>query len=79
MPKIERMFAFVSEDTGPDDEGIIGVCEPLTGIFMPMVGADQARIESLLPKAQEVAEVTGKQFRILEFSVRKDVTDQYLT
>lgn len=25
MPRIEQMFAFVVEDSGPDDEGVIGM------------------------------------------------------
>ncbi len=25
MPRIEEMYAFVAEDTGPDDEGVIGI------------------------------------------------------
>lgn len=25
MPRIEEMYAFVVEDTGPNDEGVIGI------------------------------------------------------
>jgi len=76
MPKIEKMFAFVAEDAGPDDEGIMGMS--MGSIMMPFVGADQARIKSLLEHAQYIKRKTGKPFRILEFSVRKDVTSDYL-
>ncbi|GAH83034.1 unnamed protein product, partial [marine sediment metagenome] len=49
MPRIEEMYAFVAEDTGPDDEGVVGVN---TGCgWMPLVGADMARVESLKPIA----------------------------
>lgn len=76
MPKIERLFAFVAEDNGPDDEGIMGMKMP-DGSWLPFVGADQARIESLLPMAQMISKIAEKPFHILEFSVRKDVTAQY--
>ncbi len=76
MPKIEKMFAFVAEDSGPDDEGIMGIS--MGDLMMPLVGADQDRIKSLLVHAEFVSKMTDKPYRILEFSVRKDVTDQYL-
>jgi len=76
MPKIEKMFAFVAEDAGPDDEGIMGMS--MGSLMMPFVGADQARIKSLLEHAKHIQKITGKPFRILEFSVRKDVTQEYL-
>ena len=25
MPRIEEMYAFVAEDSGPDDEGVVGM------------------------------------------------------
>ncbi len=77
MPKIEKMFAFVCEDSGPDDEGIMGIQEPYTGIFMPLVGADMNRVKSLVEKAEIISQKVGKPYRILEFSVRKDVTEDF--
>ncbi len=72
----EKMFAFVAEDAGPDDEGILGMRMD-NGEWMPFVGADQARIKSLLPFAKIVSKDMNTSFRILEFSVRKDVTEEY--
>ncbi len=78
MPVIERMYAFVQEDTGPDDEGIISAPAAIHGRFhprvpMPLVGADQGRVESLQPIAQRVADATGKPVKVLMFSVRTEV------
>lgn len=47
MPRIEEMYAFVAEDSGPDDEGVVGMATK-SG-WMPLVGADMARVESLKP------------------------------
>ena len=71
MPRIEEMYAFVTEDSGPDDEGVIGMN---TGSrWLPMVGADMARVESLKPIAEAIAAKTGKKVKILRFSHREDL------
>lgn len=71
MPRIEEMYAFVAEDSGPDDEGLIGMN---TGSgWMPLVGADMARVESLKPIAREIAEATGKKIKILHFTQREEL------
>lgn len=78
MPKIERLYAFVTEDTGPDDEGVISAPAAVHGPFhthvpMPLVGADQGRVEALQPIAQQIADATGKPVKLLLFSVRTEV------
>jgi hypothetical protein len=72
MPKITKMFAFVIEDKGPDDEGVPAAMSP-DGKWMPLMGADLTRIESLKPIAQQMADQAQKPIRIVEFSVREDV------
>ena len=71
MPRIEEMYAFVAEDKGPDDEGLTGFMAN-TG-WMPMVGADMARVESLKPIARSIARTTGKKIKLLRFINREDV------
>lgn len=71
MPKIEEMFAFVTEDSSPDDEGIVAV--PYGNEWLPMVGADMKRVESLKPIAQEIATKTGKNIKILHFTQREEI------
>jgi hypothetical protein len=75
MPRITEMFAFVVEDTGPDDEGIVAHFIRIgattdAGYWMPLVGADPARVASLMPLAQEVADRFQKPVRILRFTTR---------
>lgn len=71
MPRIEEMFAFVVEDKGPDDEGIVGMILP--GSVAPMVGTDMARVESLKPIARNIAKQLGKQIKLIRFSVREEL------
>lgn len=71
MPRIETMYAFIAEDTSPDDEGIIGM-NTGTG-WMPLVGADMERVESLKPIAQSISRQTGKRVKILQFETRREI------
>lgn len=43
-----------------------------------VIGADFKRIDSLLLIAKAMSKVSGKEFRILQFDNRKDVTEQYI-
>ena len=71
MPRIEEMYAFVTEDSGPDGEGVIGV--DAGSHWLPMVGTDMAGVESLKPIAEAIAAKTGKKVKILRFSHREDL------
>ncbi|TET42665.1 MAG: hypothetical protein E3J66_03215 [Dehalococcoidia bacterium] len=71
MPRIEEMYAFVAEDSGPDDEGVVGFMAD-TG-WMPMVGADMDRVESLKPIAEHIARTTSKRIKLLRFTNREEL------
>jgi len=75
MPRIEEMYAFIAEDSGPDDEGVIGI---QTGpgddgqrLWLPLVGADMARVNSLRPIAQGIGRRIGKKIVLVHFSNRQ--------
>jgi len=65
------MFAFVAEDTGPDDEGIIGT--KTSEGWMPLVGADMARVDSLRPIAEAIAHQLGKPVKLLRFGTCEEL------
>ncbi len=71
MPKIEEMFAYIAEDTGPDDEGV--VARLVNGTWRPMVGGDMQRMESLREQAKEIALVTGQKITLVKFSTRTEL------
>jgi hypothetical protein len=70
-PDIQELFAFISDDNG---EGVAAYLGP-DGIWMPMVGADQARVDSLRPMAQELAKMSGVKVTLARFSTRENIED----
>ena len=77
MPKITEMYAFIVEDSGPEDEGVIGIQSPPGDdgktIWLPLVGADMARVESLRPIARGIGRQVGKKVTLVHFSNREDL------
>jgi hypothetical protein len=71
MPRIEQMFAFICEEQGSDDEGVVGAS--FGSQVLPLVGADMERVESLKPLAQSVADKLRKKIKIVVFSKREEV------
>lgn len=67
--KIDEMYAFIATE----DDGQEGICAFQTrpGMWMPMVGADLARIASLRPIAEGIAKATGKQIEVCKFTNRE--------
>lgn len=73
MKKIIEMFAFVMEgDGGNEDEGIIG-WEFLSGEWMPLVGADMNRVDSLKVLAKKISENKKKPIKIIKFTNREQI------
>jgi len=72
MPlRIDEMLVVVSED----NEGE-GVCSFYTAAgWMPMVAADQARLDSFREIAKDMARTSGKKIKILKFSRRSLVEE----
>lgn len=67
---IQTVHLIVAEDeTG---EGLMAHYTPQG--WMPLVAADPARLQSLIPIAQMISKRTGKPFRVIRMSVREDVT-----
>lgn len=77
MPRIEEMYAFIVEDTGPDDEGVVAI---QTGpgddgrrLWLPLVGADMARVNSLRDIAEGIGREINKKVTLVHFSNRQDL------
>lgn len=71
MPKIMEIWAYIVADTGPEDEGIVAMKR--NGVWLPMVGADKERVESLRPYAEETASITGQKITLAKFTQRTDL------
>lgn len=68
---IDEMYAFIQLDPLDNTEGIIAFLAE-SG-WMPMVGADMARVTTLMPRAKEVANATGRPVKLVKFSVRTEI------
>lgn len=68
--RIDEMYAFVAVHDD-QDEGVMGM--PTAQGWLPMVGADMARMESLKDLAKVLAQRSGKRIRLLRFSVREEL------
>ena len=76
MPRIKEMYAFIVEDTGPDDEGVVAIpsiSREHAPIWVPLVGADMARVDSLRPLAEDIGRQSGKKVTLVHFSNRRDL------
>ena len=73
MPMIEVIYAFISIDEGPEDEGIVAAL--MGDKWMPLVGADMDLVESLRPLAMEVSRATGKRIVLARFGDREDLEE----
>lgn len=71
MPRITEIFAFVAQDSGPEDEGLAAFRSTMG--WMPLIGADAERVAKLREAAQEVATRSGKTLRLVRFSVREEL------
>jgi len=67
--RIDEIWAFVSVDEH-GNEGIMAA--PLIdGVMsMPLIAADAARLTSLMPVAQQMADMFGREVRLVKFSTR---------
>lgn len=68
MKRIYTLCVFVAED---GDEGIAAFYDPRTQTHIPMVAADEARVDSLRPIAQQIASASGCTIRLFRFQVRE--------
>jgi len=66
MPKIEEMYAFCAEEA-PGDEGVMGFHDGQT--WVPLVGADMARVDSLTKMAIDVGILAGMKVVLKKFKL----------
>lgn len=70
--RIEEMFAFIALDPADDTEGVTAALRP-NGEWMPMIGADMDRMNSLRPVAREIAKASGQRVTLCRFTTREEL------
>lgn len=71
LPHIDGVYAFLSKDK----EGNEGLCgfQYKTGHWMPMVAADEKRMKSLIPVAEQIAANSDQDVILVKFSNREEL------
>lgn len=64
MPRIEHLYAYVMADKDEEDEGVPAFLGP-GAVWMPLIGADKMRTDSLRHQAQLLANMHGKQIKLI--------------
>lgn len=67
--KTITVFAAIDKD---GDEGVMGA--QIGNVFYPLVCGDEERIASLFPYAEQIKEMTGKDYKVYQFTSKNDVT-----
>ena len=60
-----------------DDAGreVVAQAKLTTGDYAPLIAADSARLESMMPAARELAKANNIKMRLVKFSGRLDVEE----
>jgi len=79
MPKINKVFVFISESS-PGDEGVVGHSVEVhleTGeeakILVNMFAVTKEAMETLIPRAKVVTDIINKPIRIVSFSNPEEI------
>ena len=70
--RVQALYAFLAIDPD-DDEAVPAFHDAQTGYFMPLVGSDLVRVESLREMAQRIATRSGHRITLVKFTTREDV------
>lgn len=74
LPSIESIYVFVSVDAEDGNEGVVGM--PMGEIgCMPLIAADEKRLEQLIPMAEEIARIFKMKIRLIKLSHREVIRD----
>jgi len=69
--RIDSMWVFIScDETG---EGVCAAPLMGPGSLIPMIAADEARLQSLLPIARAIAAQTNKTIKLVRFTTREEI------
>lgn len=77
MKTIDSVYVFVADNdatkTSPAEEGVVGMFDNETGALQPLFCTDPRLLNPLRQAAKQIANVTGKKFKVLKFSAREEI------
>jgi hypothetical protein len=73
MPRIDQIWAVLSVDEG--GEGVVAAPIQQGMLTVPLIAADEARLEDIKKLAVQLAKLTGRKMRLVKFSTRTVVEE----
>jgi hypothetical protein len=73
LARIDHIWAFLSVDE--DGEGVCAAPLAPGMLTVPMIAADEARLNSLKPLARKMAPVFGKIVKLVKFTTREEIEE----
>jgi hypothetical protein len=73
MPRIERIWAWLTVDAAGEECVLAGPSPSPFGGLMPLIAADEARLESLRPIARAIAAGAKMRVVLARFETRSDL------
>lgn len=70
--KIDQLFAFLAVDA-EGNEGVMAYFDPPNNRWMPLVGADLAKVDQIRPIVEEMAKAANIKATLAVFSERKNM------
>jgi hypothetical protein len=71
MPRIDAIWAFLSVDPEDGNEGVLSGPLLGPGTQVPLIAADEARLQSLWPLARAIARASGRRCQLVKFHTRE--------
>jgi len=73
LPRIDNLWLVISVDEG--GEGVVAAPIQEGMLTVPLIAADEARLEGILKVARALSRMTGKRMKLVRFSTRHEVED----
>lgn len=72
--KIDAVWVFISQDED-GNEGIVATSVPIKNgtMMLPLVAADEARLQDLKKISKEIERKTKKKIKLIKFTTREDL------
>ncbi len=74
LPSIESVYLFVSVDAEDGNEGVCGAPMGSVGC-MPLIAADEKRLEQLMTLAQQLSTAFNMKIRLIKLSHREVIKE----
>lgn len=73
--RVLSISAFVSIDQASDEEGIVGAAIGPGNSWLPLIAADEDRLQQLMPVVKDIVTQTGITVKLIRFTHREEIME----